>query len=599
MSLCCPCVGNLNSDEQPQTRPNNAVMECQTLDYPKHKNVCNDITARCQKCVSEERATPLTDLRARELVESAADELDGRWSTTSSRMPDGAASQIYDDRVDWMPEWDAMGDTAFVEIRKLCRMGPDCERLLGRAGACILYANALDHVVAGQSWLPLFCVLDGIAELVKTSRNNRVAFGKSKGVENLTRVLTDATRQHAWHIVDAANSCIMLLLLENSLCPKFASAGTIDAVLESLVAGTLHPEGLDVSYDACLALAHLKDQAIKCTDPKCQHKLPIQVQPGVLQALDACLDSAITAMELGNFADPDEPQGLANHPALEFTNLLYVLRAINVTIATETHQPAENREVMATERVCQNLVRTCALALSPPFRAWDSRLDNHWSLATVVCTAIDYLCRNWPNSVVPGKLRGACVHVVNILRVANTEGYDQVRQGAIVAVSALARDPSGNATLVTHGAVAEVMDALARVPKETKHLRCHLQLNEALAGLSKQATGARELGALASEGTCKLLVESFTFILESGKQGLFGGKYTSLIAAVVDHWLRMTEARPACRNYFLAAGAKEALTQAVAAAEAAMDTVSANTFRTLRREVFMKLSQMMARHARR
>eukprot|EP00899_Mesostigma_viride_P016507 jgi/Mesvir1/24858/Mv22092-RA.2 len=118
-------------------------------------------------------------------------------------------------------------------------MGTKEGKLLGKAGACALYADTLARILAGRSWVPFLPVCYGLEGLIWVSPGNHAAFAMAGGIEHLTQVVIGATQRRAWRLLAVASRCVYLGTLgaDASLCALFSDAGTFQAVQRGIIAG--------------------------------------------------------------------------------------------------------------------------------------------------------------------------------------------------------------------------------------------------------------------------------------------------------------------------------------------------------------------------
>eukprot|EP00899_Mesostigma_viride_P012977 jgi/Mesvir1/21680/Mv04101-RA.1 len=549
------------------------TQDCQKADYPAHKPLCKKLADRGDM-TAEEMAETVTDGQAQHLVRIAGEELATRFSTNSPLMPPGAASQIYEDRVDGMPALDAMDGSAVCAVQVLSVRSPENERTLGRAGACALFVDALARTLAGRCWIPLFYTCTGLTGLISTSQKNRGVVARCGGIEHLTRAMAGAAQRRAWRNMEVTNYCLYSLADETSNCPRFAAAGTMAAVTQCIVAGASAQEGADASFAGCGNLASLLRLMHACKDPQCTHRSRNAVDPALLPALDTCLDAVLNVNSEGS-------------------NLHHVAQAIAAVITHVECEPlglpSEGAlrgaaAAMATPRLSQNIVRACQLAVSPSFLAVGRLYDTHWTLASSLCRVISSLCRD-ASSGIAGKLRPACPLVVKMLRIANTEGFDRVSRAACLAVEALSADASNRKRLVAEGAfelvVGAVRQQLARLDPAV-----HAHVFQMVNSLSAEVAEGGSTGPLARD-VCKLAVDTIKLLLASGGQGTAEVGVVSparRAAGLAGYWGRMIAAIPACRQHLMGAGAREVLGQAIEVADAEGDVDSASLLRAVRKE---------------
>eukprot|EP00899_Mesostigma_viride_P028529 jgi/Mesvir1/8861/Mv02757-RA.2 len=486
-------------------------------------------------------------------------------------MPEKATSLIYDDTDEGMMAWTGgNGTSKFCELAKRCRdVGSQEERVLGKAGACTLFANALDRTLSGQCCLPFLVVCVGLHGLIRTSKKNRGVFVGSKGIHSLTRMLAGATQRGAWHLVEAINGCILSLCTNRSSCDACASAGTFQAVSQSIIAGVQGAKGMDASGAACQALFFLHDQAVHCQNTQCMHTDHMAgIDPALLPALGECLFHAVNAGDV--------------------VSITAICRMIGEALQSDCVGD-KAASALATPRVGQTLTAACHMAVSPEYLTQGLRTDDRWALGAAVCLAVGQVCRRNKLTSSAG-LRRACPLVARIIQRANEDqqGFSLVQLEACKALTQLAKDTACRECLVDEGTVEAVLDAMGG-SLERGAWNIHQSAATTLRNLvTSNEAGLKRLAARPKPATCKLLVDSLKFVLAHG-DGCDDGSYTHGVSCLIHYWLELCEEHPACRKHLLAAGAKEVIARAVAMAEAEGDTNSAKWFRGLKASVLRKI----------
>eukprot|EP00899_Mesostigma_viride_P014606 jgi/Mesvir1/23146/Mv05841-RA.1 len=334
-----------------------AVMECQVAAYPKHKADCKAFAKPRHSAQDEDEPSTLTDVWAQELVQRATAELHDQFSTNSPLMPPNAPSLLCAEEEAQMA-WSGDNDSAFASIiRHATQGGPTAARVLGKAGACALFVDALGRTLAGTCRIPILFLCSGIMGLSPGGPKNQFAFDRAGGIEQLTRVLASATEQRAWTV--ARHICTNLSYaimdwdgpLNARQCDDLSRSGTFQAVqrcilggIQATEAGTSCPSGagLRASCRACSLLAELFWRADKCRNELCSHHGAMGIDPSLYAALDACLQRALDAA--------------SQH------GVMAACEGINVVARHDAVLPAEGARSMAADRVRQNLVAASEIA---------------------------------------------------------------------------------------------------------------------------------------------------------------------------------------------------------------------------------------------
>eukprot|EP00899_Mesostigma_viride_P023030 jgi/Mesvir1/3911/Mv19854-RA.1 len=552
--------------------------ECQLADRPFHKSICKQEVTPGTGLAPNDPAAILPLDTARIAVEAAAAELDTRFAIGSERMPANAPRRVYNVDDDGVT-FDGCQESAFAILLHASYLGSAVERVLGKAGAMDLYTTTLERTLAGTCWIPLLPVCIGLARLLQSNPTNGDAFCRSdRGLATLTRVLEGATRQGAWLIVDAATRCVSSAagVISAASCDLFARAAIFPVIQGSILAATQmanSPVGDRAAFSAGGALYALQQQAFRCQEPGCSHIGRMGVDPALLPVIDECLDRAMNVAELG--ACP----------------IINASRAIFAAMESETYYSGANARALATPRVCANLTRACQLAVDPSFLHEDLMQETKRAFTAAVSRAVGYLC-NRGQADVPARLREACPYVVQMLQIASAEGHPFLQLDACFAIYALAADYGNRASLVNEGAVELVVGMLKRALRlGAQSPGMHVWVNEALARLMGDDEGLRRLAELPKAATCQLLVDSLRHALAEEDRAAFSGiTYMARLGTAVSYWGRLTTMAPACRKHLVAAGAKQAVAQVLALAEAAGHTLAVEDLRYLRTELSRRLS---------
>eukprot|EP00899_Mesostigma_viride_P006226 jgi/Mesvir1/15604/Mv03213-RA.1 len=543
--------------------------ECQVADHPDHKVNCGKSKAAGGTAPSP--SSTWTGGNLRSLVVAAAQELDGRFATTGGDVPVHASSQLYDETP---AAFHALTGSAFHALVESCRE-PSCdhERELGSAGAPAVLADALDRSLSGRCWIPLTPILAAVAGLMRTSSKNRAAFGRLGAISTLTAALNGATQRRAWEMArEINNACFSTLALEDGHCGYFGAAGTLNAIRACIVAGVADPDGgIKASVAGCSALSRVHTAETVCKDKLCPHLAHTDKihAPPLLAAFDVCLDDVVTpggGHDPGFVIDLGEGALLAVN-TLNLCAILAVVNAIWVVLgAAQARQGADIRDAIATDRVCRNLVRACEAAWPRHMVGDTGRMSEiQRALALTMGRTVTEFARDERSCHLAAKLRGACPHVVQWLRIANREASVKLQQEASTAIRALATDPSGSKSLFDEGVVKDAADMLSAA-MERRQVEMCIFANGVFSGLSAIRGGARRLGMMAKD-VAPLLVQSLEFMLASADRPTLGGwSFVQHMSSLVECWGKMVAAHPACRQQLLAAGAGEAVARAMGAA---------------------------------
>eukprot|EP00899_Mesostigma_viride_P003924 jgi/Mesvir1/13532/Mv16413-RA.1 len=298
--------------------------------------------------------------------------------------------------------------------RKCQKTGVKDEPVLRKAGLCALFADALDRTLSGTYVVPLMCVCAALHRILFLSCSSRAAFTRAGGLDHMTRVLAGATQRRAWELVRVTCECIAGIAMDTAAlcCDSFGCAGTFQALVQTIIVSATCADVSCTSSCACNAMHRLTEMYLECCDVECAHvSSMLSLDPALFPALDEHLRRAVDA---GDASDINN-----------------ACRA--VVAATQVHvQPVENTRATATDRVCGNLVKVCALAVSSKDTTRSGQL---WMLALVACQAV-------------------------ILRVANEEGYHAVQLCACQSVFGLSHDDANAKWFVEHDVVPLVMEAV-------------------------------------------------------------------------------------------------------------------------------------------
>eukprot|EP00899_Mesostigma_viride_P025253 jgi/Mesvir1/5912/Mv00681-RA.1 len=346
------------------------------------------------RTTNEDLGGNLTDARAKELVEAASRELDNRFPTTG-----GSWTRVAYNKEFVTVTWCETNDSAFVQVLKRAQLGgPEESSSPRKAGACALYAKALDRILAGQCGIPQLAVCSKLASAF-TSPNTSAPFAEAGGIDHLTRVLAGATKRQAWNLSQMVHPCIFQVASDVRACAKVGAAGTFQFR----------------SNAGCASLYNLYTQTLDCRDPGCPHQGRMGIDPSLPQAMDTCLHCTVLVGS-SMFGGGDQV-------------LLGVCGAVCAVAAADGH-PFENTRAMASDRVCQNLVTVCGKAVGQEYLTAGHAVDSQWMLASRGARAVGHLCRCGQFGIAT-KLRGACPRIARMLNIATAESYPMVMRQAM------------------------------------------------------------------------------------------------------------------------------------------------------------------------
>eukprot|EP00899_Mesostigma_viride_P028556 jgi/Mesvir1/8886/Mv02774-RA.1 len=505
--------------------------ECQVRDYPQHK-------AKCQEMASqEERATgaarPLDSTQAEDLVAAVARQLEGQGAAAASAGPSEEQSP--------MKQLQALAGLSFKN-----------EKLLGKAGACEILASAFDRALAAADSASLYEICTGMTALTATCAKNRAAFGRLGVIAGTTKALMLATRGRDWPLAGATSSLLAKLALninhhESSQRAQFFQAEAFGALAKCIVAAARAPElGAPASYLACDAMHDLEPMSACCG-------MMFSVVPGLGAALERCLHAAVTAAAAAITHAQREPERLRDA-------VTDVKRACNgiFVIARWPGVCQEQVDAIATPRLCQDLRDALAMALSPEYRRERPRCDPAWWLARYPTRVAYGLCCCHIN--VPPDLRPAGDSIVDLLKAANREGDHPAQCDAALGVSGMARDVAMASQLAAGGAYEAALEALGQaVDRKDSITVCHSM--EAVRRLAADSDIARQLSS--SPTACELLVRSLRVASETLAKDQETDELTLSMDTWVDIWQPMMRMHPPCKQFFLDAGALDALRYAL------------------------------------
>eukprot|EP00899_Mesostigma_viride_P018310 jgi/Mesvir1/26480/Mv16149-RA.1 len=517
------------------------------------------------RTTNEDLGGNLTDARAKELVESASRELDNRFPTTGGSWTRVAYNEEFN-----TVTWCETNDSAFAQVLKRAQLGGQEERTLRKAGACVLYAKALDRILAGQCGIPLLAVCSKLASAF-TSPNTSAAFAEAGGIDQLTRVLAGATEHQAWNLSQMVHPCIYGIASDVLACAKFGAAGTFPVVMRNILASLRasvngKPEAQFTSCTGCTSLLNLYTQTLDCKDPGCPHQGRMGIDPSLPSALDTCLHFSVV-FGSAMFGGGDQiVQGVCG--------------AICV-VAVLDEPPFENTRVLASDRVCQNLVTVCGKAVGQEYLTAGRAVDSTWMLASGVARAVGHLCRCGQFGIAT-RLRGACPHVALMLDIATAESYPLVQLEACIAATTLAQgDDANKACFVDAGLVETSLQVMRQAMQKEDADSC-LWGCDLLLELTKEDKGVRRLQGAPKEATCKTLVDAVKFMMTHRVGADRDVPITRRMASLVGCWAKLMAAQPVYRQHLVDVGVQCVLDEALAMAEAEGDMRSANTFRDLK-----------------
>eukprot|EP00899_Mesostigma_viride_P028318 jgi/Mesvir1/8671/Mv02611-RA.1 len=457
--------------------------------------------AKCQEMASqEERATGA----ARPLDSTQAEDLVAAVARQLEGQGAAAASAGPSEEESPMKQLQALAGLSFKN-----------EKLLGKAGACEILASAFDRALAAADSASLYEICTGMTALTATCAKNRAAFGRLGVIAGTTKALMLATRGRDWPLAGATSSLLAKLALninhhESSQRAQFFQAEAFGALAKCIVAAARAPElGAPASYLACDAMHDLEPMSACCG-------MMFSVVPGLGAALERCLHAAVTAAAAA---------------------------------------------IIATPRLCQDLRDALAMALSPEYRRERPRCDPAWWLARYPTRVAYGLCCCHIN--VPPDLRPAGDSIVDLLKAANREGDHPAQCDAALGVSGMARDVAMASQLAAGGAYEAALEALGQaVDRKDSITVCHSM--EAVRRLAADSDIARQLSS--SPTACELLFRSLRVASETLAKDQETDEPDELTLSMdswVDIWQPMMRMHPPCKQFFLDAGALDALRYAL------------------------------------
>eukprot|EP00899_Mesostigma_viride_P019172 jgi/Mesvir1/27256/Mv07094-RA.1 len=224
----------------------------------------------------------------------------------------------------------------------LCEQGSKEQRILGKASA------ALDSIVNRRCCLPLLGICSGLNHLLRSNEKNRVAFSRTKGLENLVAALNAASEHRAWHLINTVVACMRMLCMDGVHSDRFLPSGIFSALVRCLITCAVPcPEGTDASTFGGMFASYAVCDTLGCLEKRMGFALKIQAMSSWLQRVDQ-----------GIFPALDEALLCACE-----ANDARVVRLVCQAISWVSQGGGKNcRALLARDRVCQNLARACAIA---------------------------------------------------------------------------------------------------------------------------------------------------------------------------------------------------------------------------------------------
>eukprot|EP00899_Mesostigma_viride_P003738 jgi/Mesvir1/13365/Mv05850-RA.1 len=544
-----------------------AVMECQVAAYPKHKADCKAFAKPRHSAQDEDEPSTLTDVWAQELVQRATAELHDQFSTNSPLMPPNAPSLLCAEEEAQMA-WSGDNDSAFASIiRHATQGGPTAARVLGKAGACALFVDALGRTLAGTCRIPILFLCSGIMGLSPGGPKNQFAFDRAGASSSSRGLLAELF----WR----ADKC------RNELCSHHGAMGidpslyaALDACLQrALDAASQHGvmaacEGINVvaRHDAVLPAEGARSMA---ADRVRQNLVAAsEIAAGALGVKSA--GKGVEAVAAADKATSQESveegaegaEGLAQSPSNE-NGVEAAPVGDNAEAKGKDEGKAKGKDEGKDEGKNEEKEKD---TLTHELTEGDIQtLHGCRRFAAVTCQSIRNLCLNKSLGVPVASLRGACAPVARLLQLGNAgqgRHLHDLQKEACLAIMGLAREDAGNRLrLVEQGAVEAVLDALKQTAWEEKSF--NLVAIVALQSLLEDQEGMRRLGARPKAATCQLLVDAVWGVLGTQDDSIYG----KCMVQAVKFWPAVLTVHPAWRKHLLAAGAKHVLHLAATGAE--------------------------------
>eukprot|EP00899_Mesostigma_viride_P029349 jgi/Mesvir1/959/Mv17513-RA.1 len=354
------------------------------------------------------------------------------------------------------------------QLRDMANLSDANQRLLGKVGACELFAAALGRAqLAGKSRIPL-----------------------------------------------ADNCLVMSSLMNNSLHEEHSQDPTLPDRLEAVAV-------FDDLVGQCLVIAVSSwDEAAEAAYEACQ---PLVISGRLLQVAETDREST-DLRRLARCPPPTLPWTnafTARSPPGASSRLHWVCDAMCAVACPEVETVGGNRSALARPRVLENLVRIFTQVAPPDGSAADAAPpDRHLCepLCEIFQTLLLRLDVDQQRVLVP-RQEDVCAPVVTILRAANryhanttawTE-YSYMRDRAVQCIVMLACDPRNVTRLVMAGVCEEVMEAVPFWIEHKDREMLYHAIHCILGALAVERPAAKRMAT--NERLCMCLVESLKFFL--------------------------------------------------------------------------------------
>eukprot|EP00899_Mesostigma_viride_P026451 jgi/Mesvir1/6991/Mv09129-RA.1 len=579
--------------------------ECQASNYSRHKIKCREMSRTERQATNEAR--PIDASQAEALVAAVSRQLNGPDPATVAALP--------------------VADTPLAQLKMLAKQSTENERQLGKAGACQVLASALEARLDGDGPSSLdtlheICV--GTIHLMATCVKNGVTLGQLGVISHATRALRLATREGDWRFVETTLILLKLLAVRKdpSHCERFGAAGTFEAVAECVVTNASCPDdafpAAFAGFEACSTLYELQLMAAACADPWCQNARKLARVVGLPAALDRWLERALahaaleahgSALGLDTQASglgfPDRSASGDTNNAIPGTSIRgpssYAIRnsTQDMTFVAQCFKalilrrqpgvlPDAGVRALATPRVCQNLVRTLALAGTPASLVPQTTpIINEWLLLGDVTLVILSVCEGFKRDI-PAALAPAADVMVRILKDANRAGARSAQSDMVMGVGSMAsQDTQVAARVVEAGGCEDVVEAM-RQAMGRHDTACVGLAHDSIQRLVQVPNGARRL-ATSGAATCEVLVRALRFGLNVvANQGPRADFCAELLPCWVLTWLKMMRADERCKQHFVAANGEQALSLALGVPVVANDRAAVMLYRGTRDEMLSR-----------